>query len=85
MDINHITSFEDGTISDEDLKTLFQELVDTGNAWTLQGFYGRTACKLIAMGLVEVKDASTIPPMAVEHIRAIKQDLSGFENAMRGR
>jgi hypothetical protein len=42
--------FEDGTLSDAEVVVLFQKLIDNGMAWTLQGFYGRTASALIDAG-----------------------------------
>jgi len=50
-----IIEFEDGTISEEGFIELFQYLVDTGIAWQLQGFYGRTAAAAIENGLVTAK------------------------------
>lgn len=47
-----IIDFECGNLSDEGVIALFQHLVDTGMAWTLQGSYGRTARTLIEAGLV---------------------------------
>lgn len=44
--------FETGEISNERLIRLFQHLIDTGLAWKLQGFYGRTAQALIEQGLI---------------------------------
>lgn len=54
--LTKIMSFEEGTLDDEGIVKLFQNLVDTGLAWQLQGFYGRTACDLIAAGLVTDKN-----------------------------
>lgn len=50
-------AFEDGTINRGDMIKLFQNLVDTGLAWRLQGFYGRTAQAMIESGLLKRKGA----------------------------
>ena len=49
-----ILEFESGTLDEDGIVSLFQELVDTGLAWQLQGSYGRFASALIEDGLVEV-------------------------------
>ena len=41
---------EDGLLDVEDTIELFQELINSGLAWKLQGFYGRTASNLIQQG-----------------------------------
>ena len=48
--VSFIIEFESGEISEEYLIEGFQHLIDTGQAWTLQGFYGRTAAALIDAG-----------------------------------
>jgi len=43
-------AWEDGQLDDEEAVELFQQLIDNGMAWTLQGMYGRTAERLINAG-----------------------------------
>jgi len=43
---------ESAGMTKQDYIDMFQHLVDTGDAWRLQGFYGRTAQTLIDEGLV---------------------------------
>jgi hypothetical protein len=47
---DRIIAYEEGDLDAEDTHTLFQELIDNGMAWTLQGNYGRTAVALIQAG-----------------------------------
>lgn len=47
-----ILAFEEGESDEERTIALFQHLDDTGMAWRLQGFYGRTARDLIEAGYV---------------------------------
>lgn len=47
-----LIAFEKGLLSYVKTTKLFQCLVDTGMAWTLQGFYGRIARDLIEGGYV---------------------------------
>ncbi len=45
-----IIKYEMGQLDDIKIISLFQELIDTGMAWRLQGHYGRTAKALIEAG-----------------------------------
>ena len=42
-------------LSGEETLELFSELIKNGQAWTLQGCYGRTAQNLIDRGLISKK------------------------------
>lgn len=48
-----IIAYEMGELDTEKTIELFQNLVDTGLAWRLQGHYGRTAVALIKAGVVQ--------------------------------
>lgn len=46
-----IIDFEMGELPYDETIELFQELIDSGLAWQLQGVYGRTARALIEQGI----------------------------------
>lgn len=52
-----IINYECGLMEDfDELVQFFQELIDSGLAWSLQGHYGRTATALINEGLCTRKN-----------------------------
>jgi len=56
--LSNIIDYEQGSLNGEETIELFQYLIDTGMAWSLQGHYGRMAEGLIMDGLCtpRVKD-----------------------------
>lgn len=53
--VSKIIAYESGELSDAETIELFQELINSGLAWSLQGHYGRTAKALIEAGLCTIK------------------------------
>ena len=53
MLVDKIIAFESGKLNNEGILELFAELIKTGQAWQLQGCYGRTAQALIDKGLID--------------------------------
>ena len=53
--VGSIMEFEGGMQDEEKTVELFQHLVDTGMAWTLQGAYGRTAMAMIQAGMIHTR------------------------------
>lgn len=54
--VDKIMRYEDGEMDDEETVTFFQELIDSGVAWQLQGHYGRMATDLIKAGYCMAKE-----------------------------
>jgi hypothetical protein len=52
--VTKLMQFEDGTLSEKDTIKLFQDLVDSGMAWQLQGSYGRQAQAMIDAGVIKL-------------------------------
>ena len=46
----------EGAESEEQVIEAWQHLVDTGLAWSLQGWFGRTATQLIEQGIIKEKE-----------------------------
>jgi hypothetical protein len=49
--VGKIIKYENGNMTNEETIKFFQELIDSGMAWKLQGHYGRTAVHLLEEGL----------------------------------
>lgn len=49
--VEDIIDYEEGRMDDDEVIAFFQDLINTGEAWRLQGHYGRMAMTLINDGL----------------------------------
>lgn len=54
-----IIDYEMGDLPEDEARQLFQDLIDNGMAWTLQGHYGRTANALITAGICHAAGSGT--------------------------
>ena len=59
MNIDFILAFENGEASEEEIIKNFQDGINDGSVWHLQGFYGRTAKALIDEGLCVLPSKKT--------------------------
>ena len=50
--VDDIMDYESGQMSETNMKKMFQKLVNTGQAWKLQGHYGRTASAMLERGMI---------------------------------
>lgn len=50
--VDRLMRYDEGELSEQEYLELFQYLVDTGMAWTLQGSIGREAMRLLKAGLI---------------------------------
>lgn len=53
--VDHIIEYENGNMVDFETLELFSYLIKSGQAWTLQGHYGRVAKHLIDNGYLDKK------------------------------
>ena len=51
VNVDKIIRYENGEMSEDEVIGFFQELINTGHVWDLQGHYGRVASGLIKAGL----------------------------------
>ena len=50
-----IMAFENGVMSEGEMTVFFQELIDSGDVWKMQGTYSRIATHLIKEGICHKK------------------------------
>ena len=49
--LDQIIAFEQGEMSEDETLDFFQDMINAGTVWELQGFYQRTAIRFIQQGL----------------------------------
>lgn len=56
---NQLMAYEAGELDDHQVVELFQELLDCGLCWRLQGHYGRMAQRLLDSGEIVRREVAT--------------------------
>ena len=51
--VSKIIAYESGEMTEEEMINFFQEIINSGAVWELQGSYGRMAIQLIEAGLCD--------------------------------
>lgn len=59
FDMDGMMAWEDGQLSEDEEIQFFQDGVNSGQVWHLQGMYGRRAHDLIEAGLVKLPKKKT--------------------------
>lgn len=54
--VDRLVAYEEGRLNEDQTIQLFQELIDSGMVWELQGSYGRMAATLIKVGLCKITE-----------------------------
>tara|TARA_R100001015_G_C4573483_1_gene131161 strand:+ start:236 stop:481 length:246 start_codon:yes stop_codon:yes gene_type:complete len=70
--VEQIIAYETGELDYEGTLNLFSKLIKSGQAWSLQGHYGRTAKQIIELNLIS-KDGK-ITQHGLDSIENVKQD-----------
>lgn len=55
--LDMLMAYEDGTLDNEMIPVLFQNLIDSGLIFSLQGHYVRVARELVDAGLIDLTTA----------------------------
>lgn len=56
--VDQIIKYENGEMSQHEVICFFQDLINSGMAWRLQGAYGRQAMALVKAGLCDLADCN---------------------------
>jgi len=71
-EVTQIILYETGELDYEGTLNLFSTLIKSGQAWSLQGHYGRTAEQIIELNLIS-KDGK-ITQHGLDSIEEVKQE-----------